>query len=154
LARGKAKLASHSGDYFMPLTLLVTEGVLPVGTENIAFARLGEAMIKWHGLTDNAVIKRNVVGSVHVLKKGTSFVGMEVTSLAVIEWKVPAFAFSDPEVQAGYCREATEIVHEISGGTLPRDKVFINVVHAVEGPYNFDGKPMTNAEIGAAIAAG
>jgi hypothetical protein len=138
----------------MPLTLSLTEGVLPAGTENVAFAKLGNAMIKWHGLTGNAVITRNVIGSVHILPKGTSFSGMNVTAIAVVEWKVPAFAFSDPAVQAGYCREATEILHEMSGGTLPKDKVFINVVHAVAGPYNFDGQPMTNEQIGAQIAAG
>ena len=31
----------------MPLTLTVTEGVLPTGSEKQAFARLSEAMLKW-----------------------------------------------------------------------------------------------------------
>ena len=42
----------------------------------------------------------------------------------------------------------------MSGGKLPRDKVFINVVHAVDGAWNFNSKAMTNAEIGAEIARG
>ena len=41
----------------MPLTLTLTEGVLPKGSEKQAFARLSEAMLKWHGLTGNPVMR-------------------------------------------------------------------------------------------------
>ncbi len=37
----------------MPLTFTITEGVLPAGQEKVAFARLAEAMLKWHGMTGN-----------------------------------------------------------------------------------------------------
>lgn len=138
----------------MPLTLTLTAGVLPAGDEKTAFERLGNAMLKWHGLTGNAAMTRNVVGTLHVLPEGHAFAGMEPTPAAFIEWKVPSFAFTDPAVQKGYFAEATQIVHEMSGGKLPKDKVYINVVHAVDGAWNFDGQPMTNAEIGTAISAG
>ncbi|MEQ1548772.1 MAG: hypothetical protein ABL918_09015 [Chakrabartia sp.] len=138
----------------MPLTLTLTEGVLPAGDEKVAFQRLGNAMLKWHGLSGNAAMTRNVVGTLHVLPQGHAFAGMEATPAAFIEWKVPSFAFTDPAVQKGYFTEATDIIHELSGGKFPRDKVFINVVHAVDGAWNFDGEPMTNDEIGAAITAG
>ena len=138
----------------MPLTLTLTEGVIPAGQEKLAFARLSEAMLKWHGLAGNEVMTPNVVGSLHVMPKGTTFTGMEDTPVAFIEWKVPSFAFTDRAVQQGYFAEATDIIHEMSGGKQPRDKIFINVVHAVDGAWNFNGQAMTNAEIGAAIAAG
>jgi hypothetical protein len=138
----------------MPLTLTLTEGVIPVGQEKLAFARLSEAMLRWHGLTGNKVMTPNVVGSLHVMPKGTTFTGTDETPVAFIEWKVPSFAFADRAVQLGYFAEATDIIHEMSGGRQPRDKVFINVVHAVDGAWNFDGKAMTNTEIGAAVAAG
>lgn len=138
----------------MPLTLTLTEGVIPAGQEKLAFARLSEAMLKWHGLAGNTVMTPNVVGSLHVMPKGTTFTGIDETPVAFIEWKVPSFAFTDRSVQQGYFAEATDIIHEMSGGKQPRDKIFINVIHAVDGAWNFDGKAMTNAEIGAAIAAG
>lgn len=138
----------------MPLTLTLTEGVLPKGLEKVAFARLSEAMLRWHGLAGNKVMTANVVGSIHVLTRDATFTGMQETPVVFIEWKTPSFAFNSREIQVGYFQEATEIVHQLSGGKHPKDKVFINVVHAVDGAWNLDGRAMTNAEIGAAVAKG
>jgi hypothetical protein len=136
----------------MPLTLTLTEGILPKGTEKIAFARLSKAMLEWHGLSDNKVMTANVVGSIHVLPKDSTFTGMQETAVAFIEWKVPSFAFTKREVQIGYCAEATNIIQEMSGGKQPKENIFVNVVHAVDGAWNFNGKAMTNKEIGKAIS--
>lgn len=138
----------------MPLTLTLTEGVLPKGQEKVAFARLSEAMLKWHGLTGNKVMTANVVGSVHVLPQDQTFTGMHETAVAFIEWKVPSFAFTKREVQIGYFEEVTNIIHEMSGGKLPKDNIYINVVHAVDGAWNFGGKALTNAEIGDQVSKG
>ena len=97
----------------MPLTLVATEGVLPKGQEGVAMARLGEAMLKWHGLTGNKVMAPNVIGTYQVLAKDQTFSGMQATAVVMIEWKVPSFAFSDRKVQLGYFEEATNIIHEI-----------------------------------------
>jgi hypothetical protein len=137
----------------MPLTLTLTEGVIPAGQEKVAFARLSEAMIKWHGAAGNQLMIDNIVGSFHVAPRGTTFTGLQETPVAFVEWKVPAFAFATREIQLGYFAEATEIVHEMSGGRQPRNKIFVNVVHAVDGAWNFEGRAMTNAVIGAAVAA-
>jgi hypothetical protein len=48
----------------------------------------------------------------------------------------------DREVQVGYCDEATSIIHEMSGGRQPKDNIYINVVHAVDGAWNFGGKAL------------
>jgi hypothetical protein len=138
----------------MPLTLTLTEGVLPKGTEKAAFARLSEAMLKWHGLAGNKVMTPNVIGSIHVLNKDQTFAGMEETPVAFVEWKVPSFAFANRETQLGYFEEATDIIHELSGGKQPRDRIFINVVHAVDGAWNMDGKARTNAELGELVSKG
>ncbi len=55
----------------MPLTLTMTEGVLPKGTEKATFVKLCQAMLKWHGLTDNPVMTPNVIGSIHGLTART-----------------------------------------------------------------------------------
>jgi hypothetical protein len=138
----------------MPLTLTLTEGVVPKGEEKVAFTRLSEAMLKWHGMANNEIMRSNVVGSIHVLARDQTFAGMRETPVAFIEWKVPFFAFTDREVQIGYCEEATSIIHAMSGGRQPRDNIYINVVHAVDGAWNFDGKALTNAQIGAEVAKG
>jgi hypothetical protein len=136
----------------MPLTLTLTEGVLPKGEEKVAYRRLAEAMLKWHGLAGNAIMMPNVVGSIQIVDEGRTFTGTDATPVAFIEWKVPSFAFTDRRIQQGYFQEATDIIHEMSGGRQPRDRIFINVVHAVDGGWNFNGRAMTNAEIGAEVA--
>ena len=136
----------------MPLTLTLTKGVLPEGQEKVAFARLSEALLKWHGMTGNEVMTANVIGSIHVLPEEQTITGMQPTPVAFIEWKLPSFTFGSREIQLGYFAEATDIIHEMSGGRQARDKIYINVVHALDGAWNFGGKALTNAEIGAAVA--
>jgi len=135
----------------MPLTLTLTEGVLPEGTESQAVKRLTDAMLKWHSLTGNKVMTINVTANVHIVPTANSFAGGTHSAGAWIEWKVPAFAFADRQIQRGYFQEATDIIHELSGGTQPHDRIYANVVHTVDGTWNLDGKAMTNEELGAAI---
>jgi hypothetical protein len=138
----------------MPLTLTVTEGILPAGQEKTVFAKLCASMLKWHGLSDNRAMTENVVGSIHVLPKGSTYAGLRETPAAFIEWKVPSFAFTQREIQLGYFEEATKLIHDMSGGKLSRDHIYINVVHAVDGAWNWEGKALTNEELGAAVAKG
>ena len=138
----------------MPLTFTVTEGVLPKGSEKVAFARLSDAMLKWHGLTGNKVMTPNVVGAIHVLSGENTFSGSKEIPVVFIEWKVPSFAFASREIQLGYIEEATNIVHEMSGGKQPKEHIWVNVVHAVDGAWGIAGKAMTNAQLGEAVAKG
>lgn len=138
----------------MPLTLTLTEGVLPKGQEKLAFARLTQAMLEWHGLAGNKTITANLVGTIHLMPLSATFTGMHETPVVFIEWKTPAFAFASREVQVGYFEEATNIIHEMSGGKQPKDNIYINVVHTVDGAWNWGGKSLSNAQIGEAIANG
>jgi hypothetical protein len=136
----------------MPLTLTLTEGVLPKGTEKATFVRLCEAMLEWHGLAGNAAMTPNVVGSIHVLPRADTFSGMEQTPVVFVEWKVPSFAFADRKVQVGYVEEATNIVHEASGGRHPKQNIWVNVVHSVDGAWGISGQALTNAQLGESVA--
>ncbi|HEX2585443.1 MAG TPA: hypothetical protein VHL14_09935 [Steroidobacteraceae bacterium] len=138
----------------MPLTLTVTEGVLPEGQEKATFARLSEAMLKWHGLSGNKVMTPNVIGSINVLKKDHTFSGSKEAPVVFVEWKVPSFAFATREIQLGYIKEATDIVHDASGGKQPKEHIWVNVIHAVDGAWGIAGSAMTNTELGAAVAQG
>ncbi|WP_175907960.1 4-oxalocrotonate tautomerase [Burkholderia seminalis] len=129
----------------MPLTL--TEDVLPKGQETLAFARLSDAMLKWHGLIGNAAITPNIVGSINIVPKEHTFSGSKEASVAFIEWKVPAFAFNTREIQSGYIEEATEIIHSMSGEKQPRERIWVNVVHAVDGAWGIGGVALTNAQL-------
>jgi hypothetical protein len=132
----------------MPLTLTLTEGVLPEGQEKIAFARLSDAMLKWHGMTGNAAMTPNIVGSINIVPKGHTFSGSKEASVAFVEWKVPAVAFANREVQIGYFEEATNIIHAMSGGQQPKERIWVNVVHAVDGAWGIAGVALTNSQLG------
>ena len=138
----------------MPLTLTLSEGVLPEGTEKLAVERLTNAMLKWHKLTGNKVMTPNVTAHVQVLPKSHTFSGGNEFSGAWLEWKTPSFAFNSREIQVGFSKEATEIIHELSGGKQPKDRIYANVVHTVDGTWNLDGQAMTNEELGQALSKG
>ena len=138
----------------MPLTLTLTEGVLPEGKEKEAVQRLTDSMLKWHDLIGNTVMTPNTTANVHVVPKGMSFSGGREFSAAWIEWKVPSFAFASRESQVGFGKEATDIIEEISGGVQPRDNIYFNVVHTVDGAWNLDGKAMSDDQLIAEIGRG
>jgi hypothetical protein len=131
----------------MPLTLTLTEGLLPKGQEKVAFARLSDAMLKWHGLIGNAAITPNIVGSINIVSKEHTFSGSKEASVAFVEWKVPAFAFASRDVQVGYIEEATNIIHSMSDEKHPRERIWVNVVHAVDGAWGIGGVALTNAQL-------
>ena len=125
---------------------------MPEGTEKQAVKRITNAMLKWHNLSGNAVMGPNVTATVHVLPKTSTFSGGDEFFGAWAEWKVPSFAFNSREIHVGFTKEATDTIHELSGFKQPRDNIYANVVHTVDGTWNLDGQAMTNEELGAAIS--
>jgi hypothetical protein len=138
----------------MPLTLTFTTGVLPQDAVNQVIEKLTDSMLKWHGLTGNKVMTPTVTGQVHILPKGSTFTGGKELSAAWVEWKVPSFAFATREIQIGHIEDATNIVFEAAGGKLPKNQIWVNVVHAVDGAWGIAGKAMTNEDLGTAISKG
>ena len=96
----------------------------------------------------------NVTANVHIVPKGQSFSGGEEFEAVWVEWKVPSFAFASREIQQGFGRDAVDIIHDLSGGKQPKDNIYFNVVHTVDGAWNLDGQAMSNEELGAVIASG
>lgn len=138
----------------MPLTLTLTEGAIPKGTEQKAAARLCDAMVKWHGLTGNKFMTPNITASVHIIPKGLTLSGSKEADCVWIEWKTPSIAWSTNEIQQGYFEEAVAIIHEISGGKLPKKNIWFNVVHTVDGAWGIDGQAMTDKRLGEEISKG
>ena len=69
--------------------------------------------------------------------------------MAFVEWTVPAFAFSSRDIQVGYIEEATRIIHAMSGEKQPKERIWVNVVHAVDGAWGIGGVALTNAQLAA-----
>lgn len=138
----------------MPLTLTLTEGVIPAEKEKAAVVQITNAFLKHHGLAENKVMKPNITSHVIVLPKRSTFSGGEEFSGVWIEWKVPAFALADKNLLKAFFAEATEIIYQLSGGKQPKENIYSNVLHTVDGSWNMDGTAMTNEELGEAISKG
>jgi hypothetical protein len=138
----------------MPLTLTLTEDLLPVEKESEAIERLTASMLEWHELTGNTVMTPNVTAMVQIVEKSRSFSGGELFTGAWVEWKVPSFAFATRDSQRGFASDAVAIIQELSGGKQPKDNIYFNVVHTVDGAWNLDGVAMDNSELGEAISKG
>lgn len=138
----------------MPLTLTLTENVLPANTLNTAIERLTKSMLQWHGLIGNTVMTPNVTANIHIVPKGHSYSGGVPFRGAWIEWKVPSFAFASREIQKGFGQDAVDIISELSGGSQPKEHIYFNVLHTVDGTWNLDGQAMNNEELGAIIGTG
>lgn len=136
----------------MPLTLTLTEGVIPTGSEKEAVQKITNSMLKHHGLLGNKIMTPNVTAHVSILPKSSTFSGGEEFSGVWMEWKVPSFAFASREVQLSHFAEATQIIRELSGGQQPIENIYSNVIHTVDGSWNFNGIAMTNKEIGEEIS--
>jgi len=134
----------------MPLTLILTEGLMPREQHAPTIARLCEAFLRLHGLLGNAFLTPNVIGHVHEVPQGATFAGLQPASVAIVEWFTPSFAFASTGLQQAYVKEATDIVEAACGGKQPRERIWVNLKHAVDGMWGIGGRAFSNAELGAA----
>jgi len=138
----------------MPFTLTTTKGVLSQPAIEKAVKTITDSMLKWHGLSGSKIMTPNITSMVNILSSDHAFVGGEKTSAIWIEWRTPAFAFNDREIQIGHFKDCTDALFDLAEEKIPKDRIFINVVHAVDGAWNFDGGAVTNEEMGEALSAG
>lgn len=138
----------------MPLTLSYTQGVLPENAIPQAGKRITDAFLKWHGLTGNTVMTPNVSMQILAIPKTGALAGGEPIEGVWLECKTPSFAFADRDIQEGFFKDATDIIEELTEGKVPRNRIFSNVVHTVDGTWNMDGRAMTNEQMSQAIAQG
>jgi len=138
----------------MPITLTVTEGVLTTSKIERAVEQLTDSFLEHHEMSGNKVMTRNVTAHVNVIPKGLSFAGGKPVEGAWVETKTPSFALADHKIQESFFNKATQIIHDLSGGKLAKEKIWGNGVHTVDGTWNIDGVPLTNAGIGDAVSKG
>lgn len=138
----------------MPLTLTYSAAVFPAGTVQTIGKQITDAFLKWHGLTGNPVMTPNVTMHIQEYPEGFTLSGGTPAPGVWLECKTPSFALADRSVQQGFFAEVTEIIATFAEDRVRRDQIYTNAVHTVDGSWNLDGRAMTNAELGAAIAAG
>lgn len=137
----------------MPVQLIVSEGVLSREAEQAVFKKLTDLLLELHGLSGNGFMTPNVIGEVVVVEKGRSFAGGEPAAIAIFELKVPSFVLAGPALKEAWVARGTAIIAEAAEGRLAPERIFANVVHAVDGVWGIGGVAYDNAGLGEAIAA-
>lgn len=136
----------------MPINILATDGILSPAAQQNVFADLTASFLRHHDLTGNSFLTPNVIGEINTIPKGRSFAGGKSDDIVVVELKVPSFALATPEQKAGFIAEATDIVFDAAERRHPRERIFVNMVYAVDGLWGIAGKAYTNAELGEAVS--
>lgn len=131
----------------MPITLTVSEGVFTREDEGRVFAELTDALLEVEGLTGNAFLAPNVIGTLNVLPRDRTFVQGRAEPAAFVELKLPAVALAAADKQRQFVERATEIVLQRAGGRLTPPQVWVNVVHAVDGGWGIAGRRYDNAAL-------
>jgi len=138
----------------MPITVTLTEGVVPTDKQSQVVKEVSDSFLEHHNLSGNTVMTPNVTAQLHIQPLQETFAGGVPVSGAWVEIKVPSFALADREVQKRFFADVTEIVHRHSGRQLPKNQIWTNVLHTVDGTWNMDGVAKTNEELGEAISKG
>lgn len=137
----------------MPVQVIATEGLFSPDAELRIFAELTELLLRLHELTGNSFMTPSVVGEFTTVPPGRSFVGGKPAELAIFELKAPAFVLTDDNAKETWIREGTDIIERAANGSLPRERIYANVVYAVDGLWGIGGQAYSNPQMGEAIAA-
>ncbi len=135
----------------MPITVTTTAGTFDRNAERLVLPRLANALLARNGLTGNAFMTPNVVGSLHVLPEGHMYAGGE-TNAVFVELKVPSFAFTTQEQRQGFVDDVHTVLHDLIGDDYPKDRTFVNITYTVDGSWGMGDRAWTNAELGRAVA--
>ena len=136
----------------MPLQIIATEGIFTEQAEKEMFAATTESFLKHHNLVGNKFMTPNVVGEISIVPKGRTFAGGKPDNIVIIELKVPSFALTTQEQKQSFVKEVTEVALNASSGRVIRERVYVNMVYAVDGLWGIGGRTFTNHELGEAIA--
>ncbi|CAM8846171.1 Tautomerase enzyme [Burkholderia pseudomallei] len=131
----------------MPITLTVSEGLLEPDVEAQVFAALTDALLDVEQLDGNAFMTPNVIGTLHVLPRERVFAGGKAGAAAFVELKLPAVALVTPDAKQRFIQRATAVMEQAASGRLTRDRIWVNVVYAVDGAWGIAGRGYSNAEL-------
>jgi phenylpyruvate tautomerase PptA (4-oxalocrotonate tautomerase family) len=136
----------------MPITLTVPEGLLSPEAQARAFAGLTDALLEVSGLTGNAFMTANVIGSIHVLPREQVLAAGKPAAAAFVELKLPEIALATPETKQVFIEKATDILEQAADGRLKREHIWSNIVYAPEGAWGIAGKSYGQADLVTAIS--
>lgn len=135
----------------MPMQIIASEGVFTLSASQEVFARLTDLLLELNDLSGSEFMSRNVIGEVTIIPKNCTFSGGEPTDIVIFELKVPSIVLPTRESQLAWIERATDIIIEAAAGKVGKDRVWGNVVHAIDGLWGINGHAYTNQELGAVL---
>ncbi|EJB06637.1 hypothetical protein Rleg9DRAFT_5584 [Rhizobium leguminosarum bv. trifolii WSM597] len=135
----------------MPITLTVPEGLLSPEAEAQAFAGLTDALLDVAGLTGNAFMTANVIGTINVLPREHVLAAGKPIAAAFVELKLPEVALASAEAKQAFIEKAADVVEQAAEGRLKREHIWSNIVYAPEGAWGIAGDSYSNADFVGAI---
>jgi phenylpyruvate tautomerase PptA (4-oxalocrotonate tautomerase family) len=127
------------------------EGLLSSEEQTRAFDGLTYALLEVSGLTGNAFMTPNIIGSINVLPKEHVRAAGKPIAAAFVELKLPEIALVTPEAKKAFIEKATDIVEKAAGGRLKREHIWSNIVYAPDGAWGIAGRSYSNADLIGAI---
>ena len=135
----------------MPVQIILTEGLLSKTNAQQLHHDVTEIFLDLHDLEGNSFMTPNVIGEVIFAEKGLTFSNKQVSDLAIVELRVPSFAFATREQKEQFVARVTDTVESAAGGKLPRNQIWVNAVYAVDGLWGIAGKAYTIEELSESI---
>lgn len=132
----------------MPIQIIISEGLLSKESAQSLHQDIGQVFLDTHELGKNAFMIPNVIGEVVFIDKELTFAGLKVSELAIIELRVPSFTFGSQEQKDSFVAKSTEIVFKYTKGSLPKERIWVNAVYAVDGLWGIAGKAYSNEQLG------
>ena len=135
----------------MPITLTVSEGLLSPEAQSQAFAGLTNALLEAAGLSGNAFMTANIVGTINVLPREHVLAAGEPVAAAFIELKLPEIALATAEAKQAFIERATSVLERAAEGRLRREHIWSNIVYAPDGAWGIAGRSYSNVDLVGAI---
>ncbi|OWV78522.1 Tautomerase enzyme [Rhizobium sp. N122] len=135
----------------MPITLTVPEGLLSPEAQARAFAGLTDALLDVTGLTGNAFMTANVIGTINVLPREHVLAAGKPIAAAFVELKLPEVALASAQAKQAFIEKAADVVEQAAEGRLKREHIWSNIVYAPEGAWGIAGDSYSNADFVGAI---
>ena len=136
----------------MPVQVIATEGVFTASAEQEVFAKLTDLLLELNGLSRNKFMAPNIIGEVTTIPKGRTFSGGKPTTIVIFELKVPSIVLPNRDLQLAWIERGTAIILEAASGKISKDRIWGNVVHAIDGLWGINGHAYTNTELGAVLS--
>ncbi|TBC88853.1 Tautomerase enzyme (plasmid) [Rhizobium leguminosarum] len=138
----------------MPITLTLPEGLFSQEAQAQALAGLTDALLDAAGLTGNAFMTANVIGTINVLPRDHVLAAGKPIAAAFIELKLPEIALASAEAKQAFFEKAADVVEQAAEGRLRREHIWSNIIYAPEGAWGIAGHSYSNADLVGAIRGG